>query len=164
LGAQQLKTQFATRRITKAQKDVAKFARDLLRLRGAVMARHFSPSTLALMSGLPETMPALPPPPPMLVPAPMSPIPGGPVGAQAGLGAMGAAVGGAPQPAPAVGGRPPAPAMPGGPAAPPMAGGAGVPGRPGAPVRPLPAGARLAPDGRHYLPDPRRPGKYLMVA
>lgn len=25
-------------------------------------------------------------------------------------------------------------------------------------------GARLAPDGRHYLPDPDRPGKYLMVA
>lgn len=25
-------------------------------------------------------------------------------------------------------------------------------------------GARLAPDGRHYIPDPARPGKYLMVA
>lgn len=25
-------------------------------------------------------------------------------------------------------------------------------------------GARLAPDGKHYVPDPRRPGKYLMVA
>lgn len=36
---------------------------------------------------------------------------------------------------------------------------------PGAPQQapPLP-GARLARDGRHYLPDPRRPGKYLMVA
>lgn len=28
---------------------------------------------------------------------------------------------------------------------------------------PIP-GARLAPDGKHYVPDPRRPGKYLMVA
>ena len=29
---------------------------------------------------------------------------------------------------------------------------------------PTAIGATLAPDGRHYLPDPRRPGKYLMVA
>jgi hypothetical protein len=28
---------------------------------------------------------------------------------------------------------------------------------------PTSIGARLAPDGRHYLPDPKRPGKYLMV-
>jgi hypothetical protein len=28
---------------------------------------------------------------------------------------------------------------------------------------PLPPGAHLARDGRHYVPDPRRPGKYLMV-
>lgn len=33
----------------------------------------------------------------------------------------------------------------------------------GQPPPPLP-GARMAPDGRHYIPDPRRPGKYLMVA
>jgi hypothetical protein len=134
LGAQQLKTQFATRRITKAQKDVARFARDLLRLRGAVMARHFSPSTLALMSGLPEPMPALPPPPPMLVPAPASPIPGGPVGAQAGLGAMGAAAGGGPPSAPAVRAGPPALAMPGGPGA-----------RPPSVTPPTPAISRLPP-------------------
>jgi len=29
---------------------------------------------------------------------------------------------------------------------------------------PASIGARRAPDGRHYLPDPKRPGKYLMVA
>jgi hypothetical protein len=28
----------------------------------------------------------------------------------------------------------------------------------------LPAGARKAPDGRHYLPDPKRPGKWLLIA
>jgi len=160
LGAQQLKTQFATRRITRAQKDVARFARDLLRLRGAIMARHFSPATLALMSGLPEPLPALPPPPPMMVPAPMQP-PGGPVRMAAALGGMGAAMGrapmGGPRPVPTAGG-PSAPIMPGG------------PGRPPIPQGPVPAipppvpGARLAPDGRHYVPDPRRPGKYLMVA
>jgi len=70
LGAQKLKSQFATRRITRQQKKVAKFARDLMRLRGAVIARHFSPETLARMSGLPEPMPQMPPMPPMMVPAP----------------------------------------------------------------------------------------------
>ncbi len=27
----------------------------------------------------------------------------------------------------------------------------------------LPEGARLARDGKHYVPDPDRPGKYLLV-
>jgi hypothetical protein len=71
LGAQQLKAQFATRRISRAQKQVARFARDLMRLRGFVMAVHFSPETLASMTGLPEPLPAMPPMPPMMVPSPM---------------------------------------------------------------------------------------------
>jgi hypothetical protein len=33
-----------------------------------------------------------------------------------------------------------------------------------APKPPVIPGARLAPDGRHYFPDPHRPGKYLMLA
>jgi len=70
LGAQQLKSQFATRRLTQQQKDVARFARDLMRLRAHVMAQHFSPETLGKMSGLPNPLPALPDPPPMMVPAP----------------------------------------------------------------------------------------------
>jgi hypothetical protein len=70
LGAQQLKSQFATRRISKAQKQVARFARDLMRLRGFVIATHFSPETLMEMTGLPEPLPELPPAPPMMVPAP----------------------------------------------------------------------------------------------
>lgn len=36
--------------------------------------------------------------------------------------------------------------------------------QPQARQRPPIPGARLAPDGKHYVPDPRRPGKYLMVA
>jgi hypothetical protein len=148
LGAQQLKTQFATRRITRAQKDVARFARDLLRLRGAVLARHFSPDTLSRMAGLPEPLPTLPPPPPMLVPAPPPALPGAAPG-------PGAFMASAPGPGPA--GLPIGPS--GGPSGGPPGGPPGAP-----PMAPPVPGARLAPDGRHYVPDPRRPGKYLMVA
>jgi chaperonin GroES len=42
---------------------------------------------------------------------------------------------------------------------PPPGQGSGAPG-----FDPTSIGARLAPDGQHYLPDPRRPGKYLRVA
>lgn len=71
--------------------------------------------------------------------------------------------------------QPPSPFQMGPPAAPP----AGVAVLPPAARRPLPRalvpdtravppqppvpGARLANDGRHYVPDPRRPGKWLMV-
>jgi chaperonin GroES len=83
--------------------------------------------------------------------------------------------------APAAPGAPPSdPAMPpgspgGGPTSvppPPLPGPAAGPvGLPAAPQGPLGngfdptmLGAMKAPDGRHYLPDPRRPGKFLMVA
>ena len=146
LGAQQLKAQFATRRISRAQKQVARFARDLMRLRGFVIARHFSPETLGAMTGFPEMLPAMPPMPPMLVPAPPQqatmPQQGPPGMPMTGRG------GGPPmQPGPS-----PEQAAPGG---------GGVPNT--GPPPPVP-NARLAPDGRHYVPDPRRPGKYLMVA
>jgi hypothetical protein len=179
LGAQQLKTQFATRRITRAQKEVARFARDLLRLRGAVMSRHFSPDTLSRMAGLPEPLPALPPAPPMLIPAPPPQLPAaGPPGAPPGAGPPGAppgapgippgmppGMGMPPGVPPGVAGGPPGVPAPGGavvPIRPPMAPGMAPGGPPGS-APPIP-GARLARDGRHYVPDPRRPGKYLMVA
>jgi hypothetical protein len=151
LGAQQLKTQFATRRITKSQQDVARFARDLMRLRGAVMAKHFSPDTLSRMSGLPEPLQPLPPPPPMLIqappPAPAAPPPPG-------------------MPVPPGMGAPPTPGGPPTAAGPPPPPGPspGPPGPPPPSPRPPIPGARLAPNGRYYLPDPNRPGKYLMVA
>lgn len=43
-------------------------------------------------------------------------------------------------------------------------GGSGQQPAPQQPQQPPIPGARLARDGRHYVPDPRRPGKYLMVA
>ena len=65
LGAQELKANFATRRIVPQQKEVARFARDLLRLMGAVVAAHVSPRTISLITGYPQLdcVPALPPRP-----------------------------------------------------------------------------------------------------
>jgi hypothetical protein len=73
LGAQELKANFANRRIVPQQKDVARFARDLLRLMGAVIAEHFSAKTIAMISGYPQLDPVpnlpSPPNPPMTTPA-----------------------------------------------------------------------------------------------
>ena len=61
LGAQELKANFATRRIVPQQKEVARFARDLLRLMGAVIAEHFSEKTIAMISGYAELEPSFAP-------------------------------------------------------------------------------------------------------
>lgn len=51
LGAQQLKSQWGSLRIRASQKDVARFARDLIRLRAEVMCNLFSDETIINMSG-----------------------------------------------------------------------------------------------------------------
>jgi hypothetical protein len=99
------------------------------------------------------------PPPSALPPFPQ--MPGG-----AGPAAPGTRPGGpAAPPGPPGGGNgslplPPLPAAAAGPV--------GPPAPPIAPTGngfdPTMLGAKQAPDGRHYLPDPRRPGKFLMVA
>lgn len=61
--AQELKSNFATMRLKRPQQEVARFARDLVRLRGEVIARHFAERTLSLMTNLPEAMPTPPPQP-----------------------------------------------------------------------------------------------------
>ncbi len=58
LGAQKLKTNFVTRRVMPQQKDVAKFARNLLRLMGYVIGEHFSPKTISMITGYPQLLPA----------------------------------------------------------------------------------------------------------
>ena len=70
--AQQLKSNFATRRIVPQQRAVARFARDLVRLMGAVIAGHFSAETIAKMTGYPQLLPVpeLPPAPQQWVPDP----------------------------------------------------------------------------------------------
>jgi hypothetical protein len=51
LGAQQLKAQTGSRRISTIQRDLARFAKDLAELNGDVIAELFSPETLSEMSG-----------------------------------------------------------------------------------------------------------------
>ncbi len=76
LGAQQLKSTFATRRISPKQKDVAQFARQMVKLHADIIATHFSGKTISRMVGLPVLQP-VPPLPPMpqqqLMPPPPQP-------------------------------------------------------------------------------------------
>ena len=46
LGAQQIKAQFASVRIQKLQDEVARFAQDILRLKGEIICRHFVPQEI----------------------------------------------------------------------------------------------------------------------
>jgi hypothetical protein len=52
LGAQQLKSQWGGLRIQRMQADVARFARDLFRLKAEIMARKFSFETFIMMTSL----------------------------------------------------------------------------------------------------------------
>jgi hypothetical protein len=139
LGAQELKANFATRRIQPQQQDVARFARDLLRLMGGIVAEHFSAKTISLITGYPQLVPVpplgprpVPPQPSALAPQMPGPaLPAGPPAMAQGAPSM--------QPPPqGVPGGPPQGAPPGGPPA-------GVPGPPpgstvpGAPPQGVPA-------------------------
>jgi hypothetical protein len=65
LGAQELKANFATRRIYPKQQSVARFARDMIRLIGQIICLHFEPKTLTQITGYPQLQPVpqVPPPP-----------------------------------------------------------------------------------------------------
>lgn len=52
LGAQQLKSQWGSIRIRDRQKDIQRFARDVMRLMSEVIAEHFSLETLKQMTGV----------------------------------------------------------------------------------------------------------------
>jgi|TARA_R100001530_G_scaffold3596_5_gene5301 hypothetical protein len=52
LGAQQLKADFASQRIQKNQKEVARYSRDLVRIATELIAERFNIDTLRLMTGL----------------------------------------------------------------------------------------------------------------
>lgn len=58
-GAQELKAQFGSRRLFPRQQDCERFFREILRLKAEIIAKHFSPKTLQLMTGVqitPEIM------------------------------------------------------------------------------------------------------------
>ena len=55
LGAQQLKAQFGSLRIRDRQQEIARFARDLMRITGAIIAQKFQPQTLHAMTGIEPT-------------------------------------------------------------------------------------------------------------
>jgi hypothetical protein len=50
--AQRIKGQFASKRISSKQKDMAKFYRDILKLKSEIICEHFSKETLEAMTGL----------------------------------------------------------------------------------------------------------------
>lgn len=52
LGAQQLKGQFADMRLTKKRNKVNAFFRDIIRIKAEIIAEHFEPMTLQLMTGV----------------------------------------------------------------------------------------------------------------
>ena len=78
--AQQLKTNFVTRRVVPQQRAVARLARDTIRLMAAIIAGHFSAETISRITGYPQLQPVpqLPPAPPQWIPAPMQQAPAAP--------------------------------------------------------------------------------------
>lgn len=160
LGGQRLKSNYTGTRLTARQNEVARFARDTVRIMADIMAQHFSPQSLVEVSGAMfeeglgvsqddiQQLSMLPPPP-QPQPNPMAP-PGMPM------------PGAAPMPPPSAG-QPPvgAPPMPVAPPAPPaMPGGGNVvpfPARPAMPPAPLNPGP-VAPQPAPLTAPPVAPG------
>lgn len=74
-AAQKLKSNFSTRRILPQQQKVARFARDMIRLLAGVIAEHFQPQTISMITGYPQLapVPQVPPEPPAMLPGPSQP-------------------------------------------------------------------------------------------
>lgn len=71
-GAQDLKANFASRRIMPKQKEVAETACNMIKLMGAIIAEHFSARTISMITGFPQSqfvpVPQLPPMPQPMIP------------------------------------------------------------------------------------------------
>jgi hypothetical protein len=55
LGAQQLKSQFGSMRMSRRQKAVEHFVRDIFRIKAEIIAEHFEPEVLTMMTGIQVT-------------------------------------------------------------------------------------------------------------
>lgn len=51
LGAQQLKAQTGSQRLRRLQREVQRFARDILRIKAEIISEHFQPEVLEMMTG-----------------------------------------------------------------------------------------------------------------
>lgn len=52
LGAQQIKSQWGSLRLQRLQRDVQRFIKDILNIKGEIIAEHFQPETLEAMTGI----------------------------------------------------------------------------------------------------------------
>lgn len=126
---QRIKGQFASMRLNDMQGEVARFARDTLRIMGEMIAEHFDPMTLFEISGFEQYAKEQWPPEPVMPPPPMMGHNGGPP--------MDALPSGPPPGPPQSGGLP----APGAVQAPPPAGPSGTPsGVPMPHFNPMPIG------------------------
>jgi len=55
LGAQQLKANWGSKRMQRRSKEIQRYARDIIRLKGEIIAERFAPETIRMMTGLPVT-------------------------------------------------------------------------------------------------------------
>jgi len=80
LGAQKIKTQWGSLRVRRIQKDVMRFAADLMRLKAEVISEQFQDRTILQMAGVDQELleKYIPPPPPPQMPPQAQPQPGQP--------------------------------------------------------------------------------------
>lgn len=57
LGAQELKGQFASKRLKKLQDGVAQFATELLKIKGQIICKHYQPESITAISGADQLSP-----------------------------------------------------------------------------------------------------------
>jgi hypothetical protein len=160
LGGQRLKSNYTGTRLTQRQNEVARFARDTVRIMADIMAQHFSPQSLVEVSGAmfeeglgvsqdemqqAAMPPQAPPAPPVAAPQ-GAPMPGAPPGMPPQM----------PQPMAPPGGTNVVPFQPRPPMMPSMPGAAPPPAIP-RPAMPMPGAPPVAPPVAPGLPMPPPP-------
>lgn len=77
LGAQKLKTQWGSLRVSRRQRAVQRYARDLFRLKAEILGKRFAPQVLSMMTGIDLQPAPMPPMQPQIGPdgQPMPPDP-----------------------------------------------------------------------------------------